>query len=451
MSQIPAEFRQYSSYLSISNALKNTDPIVSNVMRNCFLMFIQDMNDGSLSPQAVSYIRQIESTTSPMADNAQEVTKKFADDLYLKLSTQFQNGQLRNEMPKQFFMCAQIYSTLDDDESIQREKTCKVASVKIKKMLEKAGAGAKHENNPSSGGPPVFTPPGNNNAGPPVFTPPSNNNAGGPPVFTPPSNNNAGGPPVFTPPGNNNAGGPPVFTPPSKNDAGPPVFTPPGNNNAGPPVFTPPSKNDAGPPLFTPPSKNDAGPPLFTPPSKNDAGGPPVFTPPSKNDAGPPVFTPPSKNNAGGPPVFTPPGNNNAGPPKFTPNAPSAGPPKFTPNAPSAGPPKFTPNAPSAGPPKFTPNAPSAGPPKFTPNAPSAGPPKFTPNAPQFAKQNDNILDSYGISLISEYPMIENQEKKLKIQSFLQEALLKLNKNDPIHALELLQGALLTWQNGTSK
>lgn len=81
----------------------------------------------------------------------------------------------------------------------------------------------------------------------------------------------AGGPPVYTPPGQQQQG-PPVYTPPEQQQ-GPPVFTPPGQQQ-GPPVYTPPGQQQ-GPPVFTPPGQQQ-GPPVFTPPG--GAGGPPVFS-----------------------------------------------------------------------------------------------------------------------------------------------------------------------------
>ena len=284
---VPKEFKPFAKYLDAGLSVESQNPTVAAMMKNFFYQTCQDYSqEYPVAPEAKQFLQTFGATVPPMPPNGVQETQNFADNLFLSLTTQFEQGKWRLGMVKDFQVCAFIYDILEGPQNEESSRKCKAVAVKINKMLRKGIQNAKNEGgapgSTSGGGPPVFTPQGGSSGGPPVFTP-----QGG----------SSGGPPVFTPQGGS-SGGPPVFTPQGGSSGGPPVFTPQGGSSGGPPVFTPQGGSSGGPPVFTPQGSSSGGPPIFTP--QGSSGGPPVFTPQGK----PPVFTP---NNSGASPSYNPP------------------------------------------------------------------------------------------------------------------------------------------------
>ena len=207
---IPKEFKSFGKFLTAGLSVENANPTVGAMMKNFFYQSCQDYSqEYPVSPEAQQYLQQFGATIPPMPPNGITETQKFANDLFLTLINQYEGGQWRLGMVKEFTVCAYLYDTLEGPENEENSIKCKAVAVKIKKMLTKGLQNAKKEGQ-SGGAPPSFTPQGRSPGGPPVFTP-QGGSSGGPPVFTP-QGGSSGGPPVFTPQGGS-SGGPPVFTP----------------------------------------------------------------------------------------------------------------------------------------------------------------------------------------------------------------------------------------------
>ena len=324
MSSIPPEFKQFYKYLQVSNAIKSQNTVASNFMSYCFLSACEEYaEDQPLSPQASQFLQNLrqKSPHDYQSDEIIQTVQDFANTLYLNTFQEFQKGQIKESLVQQFYILSVIYSTLDGEIAVEREKGSKIAYVKIKKMIAQAKTNAStnsnqtttnNNHNTSNVGPPVWNPPPNYL--PPAADSPtnaSNSVPSGPPVFTPPNL-----PPThypnFTPETNNIPSGPPVFTPPNIPPTNYPNFTPETNNiPSTPPVFTPPNLPPTNYPSFTSGTNNDdpSKPQLYIPPGA-DPNGFGYSNPSNSIPSGPPVFTPP---------VFTPPGLPPTDHPNFTP------------------------------------------------------------------------------------------------------------------------------------
>ena len=261
---IPPEFKSLAKYLEAGLKIESINPAVCAWMKNFFYEnCVGYTEEYPVSPQAQQFLQSFAATLPQNPPNGPQLAQEFADDFFASLNNQFNDGNLRYGMISDFQICALIFGTLDGEQNAANSNTCKLAAVKIKKMMNKQLQKGKNE----GGSPPQFS-----------------NTSGGPPVFTP-QGGSSGGPPVFTPQGGS-SGGPPVFTPQGGSSGGPPVFTPQGGSSGGPPVFTPQGGSSGGPPVFTSQGGSSGGPPVFTP---NNSGAPPSYQPSSPAQFKPPV------------------------------------------------------------------------------------------------------------------------------------------------------------------
>ena len=273
MASIPPEFKQFYKFLQVSNALKSRNRAVSDYMSFCFKSACEEYaEERPLSPQARAFLQNLQQTTPNVPNDIFDTVQDYANTLYLNTFQEFQKGHLTENLVDEFFILTVIYSSLDGDVAIEREKASKYAYIKLKKRLAEIKAKAGTNSNTNT-------------------TTTTNTSSGAPPAWNPP--------PFYTGPGaSNQLSGPPVYTPPGAADqlSGPPVYTPPGaaNQLSGPPVYTPPGQS-TNYPNFTPQNNNipPNGPPVFTPGNQNTPSGPPVFIPGNQN--GPPAFTPPGQ------------------------------------------------------------------------------------------------------------------------------------------------------------
>lgn len=227
---IPPEFACFNYYLEAAQQFQSRYPDIADVLNKCFSDSCQDLVDeGKASPEAQQFLNGFNDEHSNPPDEAVQQVRQVADQFYRILLKQYNAGKFSPTLEKQLGLTSILYSVLDGEDADQRCQQCKDLRKSVQDMLlgdiPQTQPNPPNQPNPSSGGPPAFTPPQQqlkqnssgsfsdfqqtkpqqSSGGPPVFTPPPQNlSSGGPPVFTPPSqnlSNGGGGPPVFTPPG----------------------------------------------------------------------------------------------------------------------------------------------------------------------------------------------------------------------------------------------------------
>ena len=136
---VPPDLRRYAKYYYAAESLVKHNPIVAQVLRH---VFADSCHDDLLpllaSPEPRQFIESYRKNLSSFPCDGPEETRYFANELYDSLTAFLKSGKVSYKLAEQFMLCSVVFSVLEGDEAIHREKTCRIVAGRIKRALDKA-------------------------------------------------------------------------------------------------------------------------------------------------------------------------------------------------------------------------------------------------------------------------------------------------------------------------
>ena len=149
MNNIPKEFQEYGQYYNAAINLKRYNPIVSLVLTHVFIDNCQDIVLSSqTSESARNFLDKLKRNLPSFPRAGCEEVKIMANDLFISLRKHMREGNITSNIANQLWICNVLYSILNGDEAIKRERICKIAAVRINRLLGQLKKKNLHKQNP---------------------------------------------------------------------------------------------------------------------------------------------------------------------------------------------------------------------------------------------------------------------------------------------------------------
>jgi hypothetical protein len=138
MSAVPPEFSQLAKYYYVAESLSKYNPIVTEVLRHVFADSCADLAPTTASPAAREFAASCQKSLNVFPYDGPEESRLFANDLFATLCASLKSGRVSPALADQFWLCGVVYSILDGDEAVRRERTCRIAAARIRRAFEAA-------------------------------------------------------------------------------------------------------------------------------------------------------------------------------------------------------------------------------------------------------------------------------------------------------------------------
>jgi hypothetical protein len=138
MSAVPPEFSQLAKYYYAAESLSRYNPIVREVLRHVFGDSCADLVPTTASPAAREFAASYQKSLSVFPYDGPEESRLFANDLFATLCASLKSGRVSPALADQFWLCGVVYSILDGDEAVRRERTCRIAAARLLRAFNAA-------------------------------------------------------------------------------------------------------------------------------------------------------------------------------------------------------------------------------------------------------------------------------------------------------------------------
>jgi hypothetical protein len=137
MSTWPPELEAIAKFYYVAEGISKFNQTAAKVMRHVFAdhygQIRGKVTDAGAAQWAEDYIAKL----APFPTDGISELSYFADELYEQLRGSVRSGSVSEALPDQFWVCGVIYSVLDSEKAVSREKKCCVAAARLKKMFTK--------------------------------------------------------------------------------------------------------------------------------------------------------------------------------------------------------------------------------------------------------------------------------------------------------------------------
>jgi hypothetical protein len=138
MSVVPPEFSQLAKYYYAAESLSKYNPIVTEVLRHVFGDSCADLVPTTASPAAREFAANYQKSLNVFPYDGPEESRLFANDLFATLCASLKSGRVSPALTDQFWLCGVVYSILDGDEAVRRERVCRIVAARLRRAFEAA-------------------------------------------------------------------------------------------------------------------------------------------------------------------------------------------------------------------------------------------------------------------------------------------------------------------------
>lgn len=131
-----------------SQVFSKINKSVSLVMLHTFMDFCLEKFNYQQNPEIKDYLQNLAEKCGDFPEDGAQETRNLADDMFSRLTIQFQTGDITKDMPQQYLLCSLLYSVLEGAEAIERQNSCLYASLKIHE-IQRTGQSRPHNTQPT--------------------------------------------------------------------------------------------------------------------------------------------------------------------------------------------------------------------------------------------------------------------------------------------------------------
>ena len=136
---VPEELKLYAKYYYAAESLLKYNPIVAQVLRHVFVDYcLDDIIPFTTAQRAHEFVQSYKKNLSSFPCDGPSETRYFANELYDSLISFLKSGKVGYKVAEQFWLCSIVFSVLDGEDAIHKEKTCRIAAARILRALNNA-------------------------------------------------------------------------------------------------------------------------------------------------------------------------------------------------------------------------------------------------------------------------------------------------------------------------
>lgn len=135
----PPEYAPYNHFYFVAESLDKYNYTAALVMRHVFCnSCIDDIVPGIGDYRVAQYMERYQKSLPDFPCDGPTETKNFADEMFATLSDSLEKGRVTTTMPEQFWILSVVYSVLEGDEVLHRERLCRNAGARLLRALATA-------------------------------------------------------------------------------------------------------------------------------------------------------------------------------------------------------------------------------------------------------------------------------------------------------------------------
>jgi hypothetical protein len=134
----PPEFERFAKFYYAACAIMDYSPIAGHVLRHVFHDHVGEILPKVTSQQAKQFAESYERHLAPFPNDGVDELRYFAGELYEVLKGNLRAGKISPDIADQYYLCSTIYSVLEGDDCIARERKCRHVACRLNRLLKRA-------------------------------------------------------------------------------------------------------------------------------------------------------------------------------------------------------------------------------------------------------------------------------------------------------------------------